>query len=198
MEKGPLGQLIKSFSKLPGLGPRSARRIVLHLLSKSKQQNMLELSEAIAKVAREIKNCSKCGNLDTESTCSICTNPLRDKQLICVVEEVSDLWAIDRSNIFKGVYHVLGGTLSAINGRTPDKLNLGSLVGRIIQDDVKEVIIATNSTLEGQSTGFYIADLLKPHNVKSSHLAHGMPMGAELDYLDEGTLLHAIKMRQEY
>ena len=198
MEKGLLGQLIKSFSRLPGLGPRSARRIVLHLLSKNKYQGMLELADLIKKVAIETKNCIECGNLDVESPCSICQSTSRDKQLICIVEEVSDLWAIDRGNIFKGVYHVLGGTLSAINGRTPDKLNIDSLVKRVVNGPVTEVIIATNSTLEGQTTGFYIADLLKQYNIKSSRLAHGIPMGAELDYLDEGTLSHAIKMRHDY
>lgn len=197
MEIGLLDQLIKAFSKLPGLGPRSGRRVALHLL-KNKRQSMLDLADLIKLVAQEIKACAECGNLDVKSPCSICESSLRDKELICVVEDVSDLWAIERGNIFKGTYHVLGGTLSAIDGRTPDKLNLSTLVHRVANNNVREVIIATNSTLEGQTTGFYISDLLKPFNIKSSRLAHGIPMGAELDYLDEGTLSHALKMRLDY
>lgn len=197
MEIGLLDQLIKAFSKLPGLGPRSGRRVALHLL-KNKRQSMLDLADLIKLVAEEIKACLECGNLDVKSPCSICESNLRDRELICVVEDVSDLWAIERGNIFKGTYHVLGGTLSAIDGRTPDKLNLSTLVHRVANNNVREVIIATNSTLEGQTTGFYISDLLKPFNIKSTRLAHGIPMGAELDYLDEGTLSHALKMRLDY
>ncbi|MDF3048036.1 MAG: recombination protein RecR [Candidatus Midichloriaceae bacterium] len=197
MEIGLLDQLIKSFAKLPGLGPRSGRRIALHLL-KNKRQSMLDLSDLIKLVAEEIKTCSECGNLDVKSPCGICSSQLRDKQIICVVEDVSDLWAIERGDIFKGVYHVLGGTLSAIEGRTPDKLNLPNLLNRVDANGAKEVIIATNSNLEGQTTGFYVADILQPFNVKTSRLAHGIPIGAELDYLDEGTLSHALKMRQDY
>ncbi len=197
MEIGLLDQLIKAFSKLPGLGPRSGRRIVLHLL-KGKRQSMLDLASLITRVAEEIKTCDECGNVDVQSPCSICASQLRDKELICVVEDVSDLWAIERGNIFKGVYHVIGGTLSAIDGRTPDKLNLKTLVSRVANNKIQEVIIATNSTLEGQTTGFYISDLLKPFNIKSTRPAHGIPIGAELDYLDEGTLLHALKMRLDY
>lgn len=197
MEIGLLDQLIKAFSKLPGLGPRSGRRVALHLL-KNKRQSMLDLADLIKLVAEEIKACEDCGNLDVKSPCSICASQLRDKEVICVVEDVSDLWAIERGNIFKGTYHVLGGTLSAIDGRTPDKLNLKTLALRVANNNVREVIIATNSTLEGQTTGFYIADLLKPFNIKSTRLAHGIPIGAELDYLDEGTLSHALKMRLDY
>lgn len=197
MEIGLLDQLIKAFSKLPGLGPRSGRRIALHLL-KNKRQSMLDLADLIKLVAQEIKACHECGNLDVKSPCSICESALRDKELICIVEDISDLWAIERGSIFKGIYHVLGGTLSAIDGRTPDKLNLNSLVNRVAKNNVREVIIATNSTIEGQTTGFYISDLLKPFNIKSTRLAHGIPMGAELDYLDEGTLSHALKMRLDY
>jgi recombination protein RecR len=197
MEIGLLEQLIKSFSKLPGLGPRSGRRIALHLL-KNKRQFMMDFASLIKSVAEEVKSCIDCGNLDIQSPCTICASNLRDRGLICVVEDVSDLWAIERGNIFKGTYHVLGGTLSAIDGRTPDKLNFDSLVRRVANSDVYEVIIATNSTLDGQTTGFYVSDLLKPFNIKASRLAHGIPIGAELDYLDEGTLSHALKMRSEY
>ncbi len=197
MEIGLLDQLIKTFSKLPGLGPRSGRRVALHLL-KNKRQSMVDLADLIKLVAEEIKACNTCGNLDVKSPCSICASTLRDSELICVVEDVSDLWAIERGNIFKGTYHVLGGTLSAIDGRTPDTLNFDNLVKRISRSNVREVIIATNSTLDGQTTGFYVADLLKPFNIKASRLAHGIPIGAELDYLDEGTLSHALKMRLDY
>lgn len=197
MEITLLDKLIKLFSKLPGLGPRSARRIALHLL-KGNRTNMLDLAEMLKSVAETVKSCKVCGNLDTSDICSICSNANREKDLICVVEDVADLWAIERGNVFRGTYHVLGGTLSAIDGRTPDKLNFNNLVQRVANTNVREVIIATNSTLEGQTTGYYVSDLIKPYDVKATRLAHGIPIGAELDYLDDGTLLHAMKMRQDY
>ncbi len=197
MQIGAVEQLIKIIAKLPGLGPRSARRIALHLI-KNSQNLMLPLADVIKEVAQEIKICDACGNIDIISPCSICTSEKRDPNQLCVVEDVTDLWAMERGNIFKGYYHVLGGTLSALDGRTPDTLNFESLKSRVSNSDFKEVIIATNATLEGQTTGFYVVDLLKPYNIKTSRLANGIPMGAELDYMDEGTLSLALKMRQDY
>ncbi len=197
MQIGSVEQLIKIIAKLPGLGPRSARRIALHLI-KNSQNLMLPLADVIKQVAQEIKICKECGNIDTTSPCSICTSEKRDTTQLCVVEDVTDLWAMERGNIFKGHYHVLGGSLSALDGRTPDTLNFESLKNRVANSNFKEVIIATNATLEGQTTGFYVVDLLKPYNIKTSRLANGIPMGAELDYMDEGTLSLALKMRQDY
>jgi recombination protein RecR len=192
-----LESLIKLFAKLPGLGPRSARRIVLHLI-KSPESLMTPLASEIQKAAREIKKCQVCGNIDLHSPCSICSDSKRDHALVCVVEDITDLWAIERGGDYKGVYHVLGGRLSALDGITADKLNLEGLSNRVANDNIREVIIATNATLEGQTTSFYIADILKPFNVKASRLAHGIPVGAELDYMDEGTLTLALKMRQNF
>jgi recombination protein RecR len=197
MQIGAVEQLIKIIAKLPGLGPRSARRIALHLI-KNSNNLMLPLAEVIKQVAQEIKICETCSNIDIVSPCSICVSEKRDTTQLCVVEDVTDLWAMERGNIFKGLYHVLGGSLSALDGRTPDTLNFESLKSRVANSNFKEVIIATNATLEGQTTGFYVVDLLKPYNIKTSRLANGIPMGAELDYMDEGTLSLALKMRQDY
>lgn len=196
MEIGAVEQLIKIISKLPGLGPRSARRIAIHLI-KNSENIMLPLSEALKEVAKEIQICDSCGNIDICNPCSICENHKRDASQLCIVEDVSDLWAMERGEIFKGYYHILGGTLSALDGRTPETLNFESLQERVSNSNFKEVIIATNATLEGQTTGFYILDLLKPFDVKITRLANGIPMGAELDYMDEGTLNLALKMRQD-
>jgi recombination protein RecR len=197
MQIGAVEQLIKIIAKLPGLGPRSARRIALHLI-KNSNNLMLPLAEVIKQVAQEIKICETCSNIDIVSPCSICVSEKRDTTQLCVVEDVTDLWAMERGNIFKGLYHVLGGSLSALDGRTPDTLNFESLKSRVANSNFKEIIIATNATLEGQTTGFYVVDLLKPYNIKTSRLANGIPMGAELDYMDEGTLSLALKMRQDY
>ncbi len=197
MQIQSIENLIKLISKLPGLGPRSARRIVLQLI-KNPQNIMLPLSQALEEVANEIKKCTLCGNVDVVSPCSICCSEKRDKETICVVEDVTDLWAIERGNFYSGQYHVLGGTLSALDGRTPDKLNMESLKARVANGNISEVIIATGATLEGQTTGYYISDMIKPFNVKSSRLAHGIPVGGELDYMDEGTLTLAMKMRQDF
>lgn len=197
MELGSLAGLIKNISKLPGLGPRSARRIVLHLI-KNPDTTMMPLIEMLNQVRTEIKICEKCGNVDINSPCHICTNSLRDKHTMCIVEDVGDLWAIERGDFYKGIYHILGGTISALDGRTPEKLNLHSLKDKVEKEKIKEVIIATNATLEGQTTAVYIVDLLKGSNVKFTRIAHGIPMGAELDYMDEGTLTLALKMRQDF
>lgn len=197
MEIESLNQLIKIFSRLPGLGPRSARRIVLHLL-KNPQTIMARLAEYINEVNQQVKTCQTCGNLDVSSPCNVCLDDLRDHSTICVIEDVADLWAIERGASYKGTYHVLGGVLSAIDGITPDKLSISSLQKRLSEQNIQEVIIATNATLEGQTTGHYIAQLLRDSNIKISRLAHGIPMGAELDYMDEGTLSLALKMRQDF
>ncbi len=175
-----LDNLISLLAKLPGLGSRSARRIALHLI-KDNRQFMLQLAETLASVAKDIKVCTNCGNVDVSSPCAICQNPKRDTSIICVVEEIADLWAMERGNFYNGTYHVLGGSLSAIDGRTPDKLNFTKLRERAANYNVQEVIIATNATLDGQTTGHYIVDMLAGMPLKVSCLAHGIPVGAELD-----------------
>jgi recombination protein RecR len=197
MEVGALSELIKIIAKLPGLGTRSARRIVLHML-KNPDKTMQPLIRLLTQVSQEIKICEACGNVDIKSPCHICTDHKRDSSLVCVVEDITDLWSLERSKSFQGIYHVLGGTLSALDGITPAKLNLESLRSRVANSNIQEVIIATNATLDGQTTSFYIADMLKPFSIKSTRLAYGIPVGAELDYMDEGTLNLALKMRQEF
>jgi len=187
-----IDRLIQLLAKLPGLGPRSARRAALALLKK--RDTMLEpLAAALAAAAAAIKTCEICGNLDTASPCSICADPRRDGQLLCVVEDVADLWALERANVFAGRYHVLGGALSALDGVTPERLNVTSLLGRV-QQGVGEVVLAMNATVEGQTTAHYLMDILGA--VKVTRLAHGVPVGGELDYLDEGTLSAAFKARR--
>lgn len=189
--------LVHAFSKLPSLGPSSSRRLVIHLLQ-NKERVMLPLASLIRELADLIIECKICGNLDTKSPCSICTNPKRDTKLMCVVEELGDLWALEKGNIYSGMYHVLGGRLSAINGIGPKELNLDSIPKRVTEFKIEEVIVAINPTLEGQVTVQYIIELLKNLNVKISRLACGIPIGGEIDYLDEGTLKIALTSRQEY
>jgi recombination protein RecR len=192
---GPeIERLIQLLSKLPGLGPRSARRAALALLKK-REVLMEPLGAAMRDAAAAIKNCEICGNLDTVSPCSLCTDPRRDAHVLCVVEDVADLWALERAGVFRGRYHVLGGALSALDGVTPDKLNVAALVDRA-RSGVDEVILAMNATVEGQTTAHYLLDTLEPIGVKVTRLAHGVPVGGELDYLDEGTLSHAFKARR--
>src|SRR3954468_18884508 len=198
MAGSPAGQeierLIQLLSKLPGLGPRSARRAALALLKK--RETLLEpLADAMAKAASALKTCGNCGNLDTTDPCVLCRDPSRDTGVICVVEDVADLWALERAGVFRGRYHVLGGALSALDGVTPEKLNLATLLSRV-RDGVEEVILAMNATVEGQTTAHYLMDALAPANVKVTRLAHGVPVGGELDYLDEGTLSAAFKARR--
>ncbi len=191
-----IDKLIYLISKIPGVGTRSARRTVLHFL-KYRDELMIPLAQELEKAAKTIKNCEICGNLDEVSPCSICTNDKRNRKIICVVETISDLWAIERGNIFDGGYHILGGTLSASQGRTPHSLNLNALISRIKTDQVEEVIIATNATMEGQTTAFYITDFLsKEVKVKVTRLAYGIPVGGELDYLDESTLEASLLARK--
>jgi recombination protein RecR len=197
MHEAPLERLIHLLAKLPGLGPRSARRAALHMI-KYRESVMQPLADALRSTAELIKICSQCGNLDTTSPCAICSSAKRDPSVICVVEEVGDLWAIERSNIFTGRYIVLGGTLSALDGRGPDELNISTLIALAALPEVREVILATNATVDGQTTAHYITERLKDCNVTVSRIAHGIPMGGELDYLDDGTLGAALRARQPF
>ena len=197
---GPeIERLIQLLGRLPGLGPRSARRVALHLLKK-RETLMQPLSAALADAAGAIKACGVCGNLDTVDPCSICADGRRDDGLICVVEEVGDLWAMERGKIFNGRYHVLGGTLSALDGIGPDELNIAGLIQRIQAGgpagQVREVIVATNATVDGQTTAHYLAERLGDLDVPLTRLAHGVPVGGELDWLDDGTLATAFKARR--
>jgi len=190
-----LDQLIQLLSKLPGLGPRSARRAALQLI-KRKDALMRPLSTALAEVAEHVNPCSICGNLDTADPCHICDSPRRDHATLCAVEDVADLWALERSGAYNGGYHVIGGSLSALDGIGPDDLNISSLIERVMSGDITEVIIATNATVDGQTTAHYITDRLKDYTVTVTRLAHGVPVGGELDYLDDGTLSAALKSRR--
>ena len=195
MSAPEIDRLIELLARLPGLGPRSARRVALHLL-KRPAQLMTPLADALASTARAISTCQVCGNVDTTDPCRICAHPERDASIICVVEEVADLWAIERTGVHRGRYHVLGGTLSALDGVNPEDLNIGKLVARAGGLEVAEVIMATNATVAGQTTAHYIMERLASAQVKVSRLAHGVPVGGELDYLDDGTLTAAMKSRR--
>ncbi len=195
MTISPLDQLMNVLAKLPGLGPRSARRVALHLLKK-REALMIPLAEALNVAAHEVKACSVCGNLGGSEPCEICRDPARDRSLLCVVEDVADLWALERSHAFRGLYHVLGGTLSALDGIRPEDLRIDALVERVRPGSVKEVILALNATVEGQTTAHYVMDHLAPFGVSVSKLAHGLPVGGELDYLDDGTLTAALQARR--
>jgi recombination protein RecR len=187
-------RLVQLLAKLPGLGPRSARRAALVLLKK--REALLEpLATAMQEAAAAIRICEICGNLDTTTPCSLCRDPRRDENVLCVVEDVADLWALERASVFRGRYHVLGGSLSALDGVTPERLNIASLMARI-GNGIEEVILAMNATVEGQTTAHYLMDILTPSGVKVTRLAHGVPVGGELDYLDEGTLSAAFKARR--
>jgi len=179
---------------LPGLGRQSAKRIALHLLT-NKDELMHPLSKNLARVADAIQTCDSCGNLDEGDICQICRNPARDRSTICVVAGVADLWAIERTRTYKGIYHVLGGVLSALDGVSPKDLSIDSLIANIDENEVDEVILALSVTVDGQSTAHYITDLLQHKDIKITRLAHGVPMGGELNYLDDGTIANAIKSR---
>jgi recombination protein RecR len=190
-----IDHLIQLLAKLPGLGPRSARRAALYLI-KRRESVLLPLTNALDDAARNIRTCSTCGNLDTRNPCTICVDVRRDAALICVVEDVADLWALERTAVYRGRYHVLGGTLSALDGIGPEDLNIQGLVARAGAPEVREVILATNVTVDGQTTAHYIAERLADCVVIVSGLAHGVPVGGELDYLDDGTLSEALKARR--
>jgi len=193
MIPAPLEDLIRHLSRLPGLGPRSARRAALHLMTSNTA--MANLSHAMEEVARQVTTCTTCGNVDLTDPCHICANAKRDQSIICVVEGVSDLWAMERSAAFNGTYHVLDGLLSALEGVGPDDLRLGQLMERIQKGEVAEVILALSASVEGQTTSHFIAEKIRPLGVKVSTLAKGMPMGADVDYMDEGTLNLALNGR---
>ena len=192
-----IDKLILLISKLPGFGPKSAGRAVLHLL-KRKDQLMVPLAESLLTASEKIVTCNECGNIDLNSPCNMCSDQGRNHHQLCVVEDVADLWALEKAGVFNGYYHILGGNLSAINGIGPDELNIKKLIERASDALVKEVILATNATVEGQSTAHYIMDMLKGSDVTVSRLAHGVPVGGELDYLDDGTLAEAMKSRTEF
>lgn len=195
-QSGPeIERLIQLLSKLPGLGPRSARRAVLHLVKK--KQTLLEpLSVAMADAAEKAVICTTCGNVDTQDPCGICRDPRREPTGLCVVEDVGDLWALERAGAHKGRYHVLGGTLSALDGIGPEDLSIGALIDRASTSEIKEVVLAMNATVDGQTTAHYITDRLHDCDVSITRLAHGVPVGGELDYLDDGTLAAAMKSRR--
>ena len=195
MSISSIDSLILLLSKLPGLGPRSARRTALHLIN-NREKLLVPLGAAMASAAENVLNCSTCGNLDTVDPCEICTDPRRDNSVICVVEGVADLWALERTASFNGTYHILGGILSPLDGIGPEDLNIRMLVTRSTKEGVQEIILATSATVDGKTTAHYITDRLKDCRVKVSELAHGIPVGGELDYLDDGTLSAAIKERR--
>ncbi len=191
----PLENLMKHLARLPGLGPRSARRMVLHLLKK-REAALLPLIDAMTRAAMDVQICGTCGNLGGGDPCEICRDSGRDQSLICVVEEVADLWALERSRAYRGLYHVLGGTLSALDGVHPADLHIDKLVERVTSSAIKEVVLALNATVEGQATAHYVADRLAETGAVVSKLAHGLPIGGELDYLDDGTLAAALQARR--
>ena len=201
MSTAPAGpeieRLMKLLAKLPGLGPRSARRAVLELVKK-RGQLLTPLYDALGEVGEKVGSCSVCGNIDVCNPCHICNKPSRDASVICVVEEVGDLWALERAAAFRGQYHVLGGHLSALDGIRPEDLNISTLVERAGIPDVVEVVLAMNATVDGQTTAHYITDILQDADVKISRLAHGVPVGGELDYLDDGTLSAAMASRRPF
>ena len=190
-----LDVLSAALARLPGLGPRSARRAVLYLVKK-REAAMEPLLAALQAVADNLVTCATCGNVDTVNPCRLCQDLRRDERLLCVVEEVADLWALDRSRLFPGRYHVLGGRLSALEGIRPEDLGIDTLVGRVAAGGIDEVVLAMNATLEGQTTAHYLAERLEKYPIRLTQLAHGLPVGGELDYLDEGTLAQALRARR--
>jgi recombination protein RecR len=188
-------RLIALLAKLPGLGPRSARRAALKLLQ-APETRMLPLAIALADAARSVRSCSECGNLDSHDPCAICTDPRRDQTIICVVEGVGDLWALERAHVHQGRYHVLGGTLSPLGGVGPDDLNLTPLLTRVSAGGISEIILALSATVEGATTMHWLADRLKPHNLTITRVGQGVPIGGALDVLDDGTLAAALRGRR--
>jgi recombination protein RecR len=195
MASSEIEALVQQLARLPGLGPRSARRAVLHLMKK-RESAFAPLLSALQTVSENLVTCSTCGNVDTSDPCGICRDPRRDQRSLCVVEEVSDLWALDKSRLFPGQYHVLGGKLSALEGVRPQDLSIDALVARVAAGGIDEVVLAMNATLEGQTTAHYLAEKLENFPIRLTQLAHGLPVGGELDYLDEGTLAQALRARR--
>jgi len=187
--------LAAALARLPGLGPRSARRAVLWLV-KRRETSLAQLLDALSAMREKLVACAVCGNVDTRQPCAICADPRRDPRSLCVVEDVADLWALDRAKLFMGRYHVLGGRLSALEGVRPEDLSIGQLLERVEAGGIDEVVLAMNATLEGQTTAHYIAERLEHYPIRITQLAHGLPVGGELDYLDEGTLAQALRARR--
>jgi recombination protein RecR len=195
---GPeIERLIQLLAKLPGLGPRSARRAALHLIRK-REELLGPLANAMQVAKDRILTCTACGNVDTRDPCTVCADPRRDPSMLVVVETVADLWALERAAALRARYHVLGGTLSPLDGVGPKDINLDTLVMRVSEGEIREIILAVNATVDGQTTAHYITDILSHLNVKITRLAHGVPVGGELDYLDEGTLSAAIRQRTDF
>ena len=194
MTASDMDRLIQFLAKLPGLGPRSARRAALALI-KRRETLLLPLARAMTEAAENVRTCATCGNLDTMDPCAICADPRRDLSLLCVVEDVADLWALERTASFRGLYHVLGGTLSALDGVGPEDLRIPQLLVRAREPEVREVVLATSATVEGQTTAHYMVERLAETGVAVTAIAHGVPMGGELDYLDDGTLSTALRNR---
>ena len=188
-------RLIALLAKLPGFGPRSARRAALKMLQ-APETRMLPLASALAEAARNVRSCTECGNLDSQDPCSICADRQRDRSIVCVVEGVGDLWALERAHVHRGVYHVLGGTLSPLAGTGPEDLNLAPLLARIEAGGITEIILALGATVEGATTMHWLTDRLKPHNLQITRVAQGVPMGGALDVLDDGTLAAALRSRR--
>jgi len=195
MASREIDALTQALARLPGLGPRSARRAVLHLVKK-RETALMPLLAALTEVEERLATCSDCGNVDTSNPCAICADPRRDARALCVVEEVADLWALDRSRLFPGRFHVLGGRLSALDGVRPEDLTIDLLIRRVEAGGIDEVVLAMNATLEGQTTAHYVAERIERFPVRITQLAHGLPVGGELDYLDEGTLAQALRARR--
>jgi recombination protein RecR len=195
MSSPEIDALTQALARLPGLGPRSARRAVLHLLQR-RDTALAPLLRALEAVNANMVHCSICGNVDTIDPCGVCADPRRDARALCVVEDVADLWALDKSRLFPGRFHVLGGRLSALDGVRPEDLSIASLIARVAAGGIDEVVLAMNATLEGQTTAHYIAERLESYPVRLTQLAHGVPVGGELDYLDEGTLAQALRARR--
>lgn len=195
MASAEIETLVQAMARLPGLGPRSARRAVLHLLKK-REATLTPLLRALEAVDARLSQCRTCGNIDTSDPCGICADPRRDAAMLCVVEDVPDLWALERSRLFPGRFHVLGGRLSALEGVRPEDLRIDLLLKRVQDGGVDEIVLAMNATLEGQTTSHYLADRLAEFPVRITQLAHGLPVGGELDYLDDGTLAQALRARR--
>lgn len=195
MSSPEIDALMQALARLPGLGPRSARRAVLHLLQR-RDTALVPLLRALESVQERLVQCSVCMNFDTTDPCAICSDPRRDPRSLCVVEDVADLWALDKSRLFPGRFHVLGGRLSALDGVRPEDLAIAPLISRVAAGGIDEVVLAMNATLEGQTTAHYIAERLETYPVRLTQLAHGVPVGGELDYLDEGTLAQALRARR--
>lgn len=197
MHSTEIDNLIELLSRLPGLGPRSARRVALFILSR-KQELLTPLYELLGSLKEKIVVCKTCFMLSTNVTCGICENPKRQKDVLCVVEETNDLWALERASAHGGVYHVLGGALNALEGLMPEDLNIEPLIERAAKGGLKEIIIATNATMEGQATAHYLAERLFPHGIKLSRLARGLPLGSALEYMDDGTIADAVRSRRPF